>query len=486
MKRRTFIQTAAATAAAIAGNPLSQHILAEVRTGEDRRNRELQSTGIGIREGVKLLKQREKGNIAPVLREEILDNPDAVFIIYAGIKAERNENGGWKPCPEQMERFGHRAAGLVFRQGTEKRGRTFIHPNMVGGLSAKRPVSFVHGGIVHPYFTVGFTGGLRDMGNSNVGVGVRGGLRHPQVEESGLEALFAEHDLPLIEAHTQYFEDYHRSELNWHKCPDGVVQKRFCTYKPVYEKKTTYINIAHAHTHWVGHTTLSMKNNQGIMPRGYGHLCDDWTSLSLWRRNLMKDFNRDYRPLIEELYVKHLNMGYKHWDHGGFFNKYRAQGGYEAFFEVYKKYENSRGEERKKHLETLYEIADYRLFTTEIWAQRMMDIIEVLPPPYVSMVEGVFGRGTDCGIVHTDFLTVSRSMPALDKVTTWMMGHDPREVPYLRIADERGLGGKDIEDIPIFILDEKGITKVKDYRDVKRQPMGINIYGLKELGSKYF
>ena len=77
-------------------------------------------------------------------------------------------------------------------------------------------------------------------------------------------------------------------------------------------------------------------------------------------------------------------------------------------------------------------------------------------------------------------------MFALDKVTSWLMGHDPRELPYLKIADERGLGGADIENIPIYTLDEKGIRRVNDYRNLKRHPMGVRIYNLKGLGSQYF
>ncbi|MBN1291401.1 MAG: DUF362 domain-containing protein [Candidatus Latescibacteria bacterium] len=486
MNRRKFLLTA--TGAAIAGNPMMRHIYAEVRTGEDRRNMPLESTGLSIRDGVKILKKGEKGNVAPVLREEILDNPNAVFIIYAGIKTERDETGEWKPCANQLERFGHRVAELVFRTGTEKGGRTFIHPNMVGGLSKKQPVTFNHGGIVHPYFTTGFVEGLRNLGNTNTGIGVRGGLRHSQVVESGLEDLFASHNIPFIEAHTQYFKDYHRSELNWHHCPEGIVQKRFSTYKPAYDKGTTYINIAHAHTHWVGHTTLSIKNNQGIMPRGYGHICDDWTSLSIWRGDLMDDFNGNYRPEIEASYIRHANMGYKHWDHGGYYATYKASGGYPAFNDAYHKYRQTKqhSDERKQALERLYEIADHRLFLTEIWAQRMMDIIEVLPPPYVSMVEGVFGRGSDCGIIHSDFLTVSRSMVAIDTVTSWLMGHDPRELPYLRIAKERGLSGDPVESIPIYLLDEKGITRIKDYRMLRRYSMGVQVYGLKGVGVQYY
>ena len=42
-------------------------------------NRPLDSVGLRIEDGVKILKANQKGNIHPVVREEILDNPNAVM-----------------------------------------------------------------------------------------------------------------------------------------------------------------------------------------------------------------------------------------------------------------------------------------------------------------------------------------------------------------------------------------------------------------------
>ena len=483
MKRRDFLITTAGTALAVTGG--STPLFSQTPTRRDMTyepNRPLESTGLGVDDVVKILKKGKKNNIAPVLREEILDNPNAVFIIYAGIETERGEKGAWKPCPDQLERFGRRASELVFRQGTEKKGQTFIKPNIVG-IPGK--VTDSGGGNVHPYFIVGFTDALKDMGNTNVAIGARGALRHPKVVSSGFQDLLDAHSLPLLEAHVQYFEDYKRSDMQWHKNPEGVVARRFPTYKPVFEKKTTFINIAHAHTHSVGHTTLSIKNLMGVMPRGYGHICDSWGTLDIWRARYMKHFNRDFRPAVEKEFVRHLNMGYKYWDHGGYYQKYQSAGGYEAFEAAYAKYEKSTGEERKKALDGIYDVADSWLFASEQWAQRMMDCVQALPTPYVSMVEGVFARGSEAGTVHSDFLTVGRSMVAVDAVTSWLMGHDPREVPYLRIANERGLGDNNIDNIPVYLLDERGIHKT-DYRSLKRESLGIYIYRRNDLGAMYF
>ena len=482
MKRRTFLSAAigASVTSTIRADKLLKKIDASWEPDE-----ELPSKGLSIHDGVSLLKKGEKQNIAPVLREEILDNPNAVFIIKAGITNTRDEYGTWKPCDDRMQRFGRRVVELVFRSGQEKNGRTFLKPNMVGHYNPKNK-SFNNGWNVHPYFTVGMVEGLRDMGNTNSTIGIRGELRHHDLVDWGLIDIFNAHNLPVIEAHVRYFKEYRRSELEWHKNPEAIVERRTPTYKPTYQKGTTFINIAHAHTHQLGHTTLTLKNIQGVMPRAYGHVCDTWAALDIWRKPLMKDFNPDYRAEIEKLYVKHANMGYKHWDEGGYYRHYKANGGYEAFMKELKTYRKSKGEERKKAYERMAAVTDSRVFWVEQWAQRMMDIIESIPKPYVSMVEGVFGRGDDCGVVHTDFLTVGRSMVEVDSVTSWLMGHDPGEFPYLRIAKERNLGENDIEKIPIFYLSERGVEKVVDYRTLPRTRLGIYQFKLKEAGARFF
>lgn len=501
MKRRTFMLTALGAAMT------SQTFPAVFIKGRDVSydpNQPLVSMGLRIDDGQKILEKGRKGNVPPVLREEILDNPNAVFIIKADIKTDKLENGGFAPCPDQLERFGNRVGELVFRKGTGKGGKTMINPNIVGGMSKEAPVETSFSGMVHPYFIVGLTDRLSDMGNTNRAISARGALRHPQVVESGFQALLDKHKLPLIEAHLQYFKDYKSSELMWFENPEGLVTRKFPIIRPVFEKDCTYVNIAHAHTHKVGHTTLTLKNNQGIMPRGYGHICDAWTSLDIYRRDIFKDFNPDFRRAIEKSYVKHANMNYKYWDDGGFYKQYRDMGGYDAFAKTFANYEKERkqimgqyknmvdNESKKKFdealqsaMDKLYDSADSRIFWAEIWAQRMMDIDSVIPAPYVSMAEGVFSHG-DNETALLNFLTVGRNSTSVDAVTSWIMGQDPRELPYLRIANERGLGQNDIAKIPLYYLSEKGVEKIADYRTVERGKLGIYNYGLTEEGLRYF
>lgn len=494
MKRRTFIVTAL-------GAAMTPYAFGAVfirgRDVSYEPDQPLESMGLRIEEGVKILDKGRKGNIPPALREEILDNPNAVFIIKAGIQTTKSDKGGFAPCPDQMERLGNRVAELVFRKGAAKGGKTLINPNIVGALSKQSPATMSFPGIVHPYFIVGFTDRLSDLVNTNRAISARGALRHNHVVESGFQTLLNNHKLPLIEAHLQYLKDYKKSELMWHENPEGLVTRKFATIRPTFEKDTTYITIAHTHVHKVGHTTLTLKNNQGIMPRGYGHICDSWTTLDIYRRDIFKDFNPDFRRAIEKTYLKHANMGYKFWDDGGFYKSYLDMGGYDAFARVLAAYEKQRKDLAKQYsgkelaeatvkaMDTLYDYADSRIFWAEIWAQRMMDINSVIPAPYVSMVEGVFARG-DNGTELLNFVTVGRNSTAVDAVTSWLMGQDPRELPYLRIANERGLGENNIEKIPVYYLSEAGVERVKDYRTLERGSLGIYNYGLTEKGLRYF
>ncbi len=465
MKRRSFLSaTTTALGAAMTTCSFGRNVFQKDNDVSYEPNEELKAHGLSISDGIRILKEGETGNTRPVLREEILDNPNAVFFIYPGFEVSQTWGRSWPPCNEEFERFGRRVSELVFRKGTETEGKTFIKPNMVG-VPREAGRSWNTAGIVHPNFTVGLVDGLRDIGNSNVAISTRGATRHEHLAANGMLDLFNEHKLPLIEAHVQYFKDYKRSELQYFDNPEALVQRRIYVYRPVFEKDTTFINIAHAHTHKVGYTTLCLKNLQGVMPRGYGHTCDSWTHLDKWRRDIMKHFNRDYRRNIEKSYVRHAQMGYKYWDEGGFYKAYRAAGGYDEY---------------KKNPE----IADPRIMWAEIWAQRMVDNAEVLPKPYVNMVEGVFGRGSN-GIQRSNFLTVGRNMVAVDAVSTWLMGHDPREVPYLRIANERGMGENNIDKIPIFMLSEKGIERLSDYHLLKRSKLGIYIYGIDDNGYRY-
>ena len=128
---------------------------------------------------------------------------------------------------------------------------------------------------------------------------------------------------------------------------------------------------------------------------------------------------------------------------------------------------------------------DYKIFWSEQWAQRMLDI-DTNIHPYINMVEGIVGVDGKNKLHLNNFITISRNMVTCDSLACWLMGHDPREMPYLRIANERGLGENNIEKIPLFAINGNNVERISDYRTLERGKMGVNVYGLGGRELRYF
>lgn len=425
-----------------------------------------------VSDGIKYARKNKKNNVSPILRDEILENPRAVFIIRTDLVMQKNNDGKFPPEKEYFERAGYDTAHKIFRKGAVKGGSTYIKPNFVG--FDDDPGLINNGASTHPSFVAGFCDALKELGNTNIVVGVNGAASHQRFKTSGIWDMMRDHGACFIEGGARNKEDFYynysrytKSEITWVEYPEGVVMEKIPFFSPVKEKDTTFINLAKDRMHqpW-GMPTLTIKNLQGILPRGYMHVCGGWAT-GLNRGTEKNVFNPDYRREVEQLYIKHARMGFKYWDEGGFVRDYYKAGGYEAFINGTFK-------------------ADYKLFWAEQWSQRMMDIISNVTP-YVNLVEGIVGIAGDGKLHLNNFITVSCSMVECDSVTTWLMGHDPREMPFLRIANERGLGQNDIEKVSIFeITGNGGIERVRDYRTLERSRIGAQVYGIKGEPLKFF
>ena len=63
----------------------------------------------------------------------------------------------------------------------------------------------------------------------------------------------------------------------------------------------------------------------------------------------------------------------------------------------------------------------------------------------------------------------------VDAVGSYVMGHDPSEIWYTRIAKEKGLGECDINKIDIYKVRDNGdIVPVKHPSEIKRARIGLN------------
>lgn len=419
-----------------------------------------------VRDGLAWAEKCKRNNIPPILREEILDNPDAVFVIRTTIASEKEPDGKFPAENEQFLQAGYSVAKRIFRKGNRKGGTTFIQPNYVGGFTIDQ--RSVNNGIsTHPAFVAGFGDALKEMGNTSIVIGANGAAKHIDFVESGVAEMMDKHGLFLTEGKYESWANYIPEEVTWIDNPDGVVMRKTPFFRLIQAKDTTLINMAKDRIHQLGFTTLSLKNLQGTMPVGYMHICQPWNDLKrpMSLQPDKKIFNPDYQRRIEQLYVKHAQMNYKYWDEGGFAKAYFENGGWDEF-------RKGAGN------------ADYKIFWGEQWGQRMMDVASNVHP-YVTLVEGIVGvDGAD--FLHlNNFVTISRSMTACDSAAAWLMGHDPRELPFLRIANERGLGQNDIDKITFYDITDTDVKKI-GYRNLPRARMGVNVYGLKGMPLRFF
>ncbi|MFC1606882.1 DUF362 domain-containing protein [Candidatus Latescibacterota bacterium] len=462
--RRTFLKTSGALLSALP--VFSEHIIASEKDTERAEARFDPGQKL-VRDGLKFAKKMKKHNIAPVLREEILDNPRAVFIIKTSVTSKKDQDGKFAPEKEQFARAGYSTALRMFSKGSEKGGTTYIKPNFVGGFNAD--VRSVNNGVsTHPSFVAGYCDALKGMGNNNIVVGANGAAKHKNFLESGICELFHDRNICFTEGKYESWHDYKSSELIWVDYPDGVVMRKVPYFKLTQEKDTTLINMAKDRIHQLGFTTLTIKNLQGIMPVGYMHICRSWSNLTDLDRlePKMEVLNPDYQKKVEELYKKHARMNFKHWDEGGYSKAYFDAGGWDAF---------KRGDFKPNG----------KVFWGEQWGQRMMDVATNVKP-HVNLVEGIVGVDGGNKLHLNNFVTISRSMVECDSVASWLMGQDPRELPYLRIANERGMGQNDIERITIYEITDRGIKKVNNYRALERASMGVHVYTEKNAPLRFF
>ena len=419
-----------------------------------------------IRDVMKLVEERKDGNIRPQIRSEILENPKAVFIIETSVKAEKDAKGSYDSAGPQLEEAGYLVATTLFEKGNTRGGKTTINPNWT---SISKGLRYPTIGITTaPYFVAGFAEGLRELGNTNFVVTERSSGAN-MLREAGHLDILAEHNIPFIDAHYKHFRMYEKDELNWFKIPDGLVWKRVPTFRPHFDKDAFNINIPTMKCHNLGLTTLSIKNMQGLVPDGYGHYCDRFHQMYTIRPEMRKDIKGDFWQTVEKEFLRHRSMGYKYYDIEGSYPVYRKKGGWNAFKKVRKN--RRQADEFMKGVKNL--------MWDEQWAQRTVDTLAVFKPD-INIIEGIISRDGNAFENGTDYLTnyviASRNLVAVDSVTSYLMGHNPTELHYLRIADERGYGPINLDYIPVYIIKGKEITRLKDYRTLKRYRLGIDLH----------
>jgi uncharacterized protein (DUF362 family) len=475
MDRREFIRKTALGASLVVGSELAQHavpfdVLADIRGG-----------GIDVDEALDMLEAGKTKNVMPQIRPEILDNPRAVFLIETQVRAERDKYGCFSGAASQLQESGKKAASLVFIRGSKKGGSTWIKPNLTG---VPNDSFFTEVGInTSPNFMAGFVEGLREIGNTNIMVGDRGGGARSH-RGTGIYAAFDPQNIPLAEAGYAKFSGYSPKLLNWHKVPNPVVWKNIPTFRPIGDPDNIFINMPKLKAHNLGLTTLAVKNLQGAVVKGYGHYCDHWAALQnlaekAYLIDFKRDFVEDYQQRIEAAFLKHRAAGFKYWDCEQSYPKYEAKGGWNVFKKI--RHDTGKVEEFMKGIPNL--------MWDEQWCQRAMDSASAIKPS-INIIEGVIGRdGSGFGVGQDqlcNIVIIGMSPFEVDTIGSWIMGHHPRELHYTRIFKERGMGENDPGKITIYWITDRGIDKISDLSQIKRYNLGVNLHTHLETGKRLF
>jgi uncharacterized protein (DUF362 family) len=106
-------------------------------------------------------------------------------------------------------------------------------------------------------------------------------------------------------------------------------------------------------------------------------------------------------------------------------------------------------------------------------AHRLADLAQVVNPQ-LNIVEGIVGRdGT--GFQHGRNFTLGLviagiNMVAVDSVTSYLMGFDPSELIYLRVAAETGLGCNRLSDLHCYSLENGEVVPCSSLDRFKANP----------------
>jgi len=471
MKRREFIKQSLLTASGFAMYEVLEH---EVDIAQAFPT----SRGMGIEEANYYIDSGKEKNTIPDVRQEIKENPRAVFLIETHVDARKDAEGFYPDTADQLKNEGQRIARQLFVKGTEKGGSTFIKPNFCT-LGERRYFKRNNGVYTAPDFIVGVVENLREIGNTNVACG--GGSVNAVNRRLGrVYDSFDPYNILMIEAGYQRFEHFNKNELNWSDPVDSPVWNRIPYYKPILDKDNFLINISSMKPHITAITTLTVKNLQGCVPKGYVHFCWPGIQLELQSETAGIDFRRGFQKdaiqNVEKWYARHRAAGFKRWEvkRWGDYDKYLELGGYETYNKV-----KNDVSARRDFLKQI----DSNLFREESWMHRGLDNAKTLKPN-LNIIEGIIGMegcAHDWNGKNSDYLVnivVAGCSPfEVDAVGSYIMGHDPREVWYTRVAKEKGYGECDPEKIDIFLIRENGdIVPVKNLAGIKRVPLGLDWY----------
>lgn len=396
------------------------------------------------------------------LIDEVRSRPNAVFVRGYGYRSfgEIDERDGF-------HRGGFEIADQLFLKAGDTAQEIILKPNVVTGRPPELVLgqNYWGGMVTNARFIGGIIDALQRRGESNITVAEGGlGTGTSCYEGHGYFSMLTE-EVPEQEGcdtstgigltlgvptreqrgarlawmHRYRFDDYREDELTWIPVRDGVVHREFPIVAPVRKPRTALINVPTLKTHNLGVVTLCCKGLQGMVAAGHKHFCHYFSRFDTPGRHPsdLSHFQPNFRERVMEEYLRHVEMGLPFWD------------------------SNPDG------------ICDIGRF--ELWGQRTADMISAFTPFQehflLNVVEGIIGRdGTAFNQGHDVpvGLVVAGINPVhVDAVAAFLMGHDPKYIPFLIIANERGLGENRIDRIETFSLPDLQPLSVEDLNPLR-------------------
>lgn len=357
--------------------------------------------------------------------------PDAVFI-------RRSAATGF----DDRQRFreaGYALAADLLTSSDGQDQRTFvIKPNVVTGSDEemrKRGESD-RGIVTDADFVAGIVTRLQELGAGRILVAEGGGPTPmgPAFAERGYEQMATDCGIGLVDLNRKK-GTYAPDELNWTPV-DGLVFKEIPFVRPVNDADTVFINVPTMKTHNLGIISLCGKALQGTIAMGYRHFCSSMEDALEQLPGAHEHYQPDVLGRIKTEYERHVAAGYPLWDCEG--SRYEA------------------------------------------YAQRTCDAV-LGHSGFLCMVEGVIGRDGTAFHSGKDVLanlTLGGINPvSVDAVTAYLMGHDPRNIGYLAVAAERGLGQIDPALIPVYLVTDDGPVACHQLEELGRVPLGVYFRG---------
>ncbi len=370
--------------------------------------------------------------------KELRENPRRVVVwkapynSFEELEAEIG-NGGRNGFYHATTEF----AEMIFEKGDSDEVRYVIKPNVVGGQSdSMKGDPNYHGGIVtNPWMVDGIIQRLYDLGGRDIVVTDGGGgndfSNFEQNDYCKMMERWNGQGPTLAWMSKPSFADYSPDEITWGEVPNGVIHKVFPFVKPVMGNE--FLILAPTmKTHNLGIITMCGKGQQGVVATEFKHFCsfnDAWGKGHYSEERLEKYYQPNLRESIKEAYQEHVRRNLPFW------TSYRDKTTGVSRFEPHS-----------------HRTVDVVSATNKMYEGRLFCIVEGL----IGRDGTAFNQGNDH---YAGLLIAGANIFEVDKVTAWLMGHDPKYIPWLVVGEDRGLGSRDIHDTEIYLLpDNRKVT----------------------------